>query len=139
MFSKYEIVDMFDNVFDEEQFSSMNIPDIMRTDISEINGQVLMEIELPGYERENISAELENGYLIIRAVKIQSIEAPYEKRNYLKRERNIGSCMRKYYLGNQVTRENIQAAMRDGILRILVDIGGADIEDFRKKIDIQNF
>lgn len=136
LFSKYEIIDIFSNIFDEEEFSSMNVPDIMRTDISEMNGQVLMEIELPGYERENISAQLDNGYLTIRAVKIQPIEAPYEKRNYLKRERNIGNCMRTYYLGNQVSRENIQAAMKAGVLRILIDIGGMDIEDFRKKIEI---
>ncbi|WP_167959072.1 Hsp20 family protein [Anaerosporobacter faecicola] len=135
MFSKYEIVDMFDHVFDDEEFSSMNIPDIMRTDISEINGQVLMEIELPGYDRESVSAELENGYLIIRAIKVQSIEAPYEKRNYIRRERNIGSCMRQYYVGNSISRQNIQAAMKNGVLRILIDIGGMDIEDFRRKID----
>ncbi|WP_455717176.1 Hsp20 family protein [Anaerosporobacter sp.] len=136
MFAKYELVDMFDKVFNDEEFSRMNVPDIMRTDISEINGQVLMEIELPGYDKENVSAQLENGYLTIRAVKIQAIEAPYEKRNYIMRERNIGSCMRTYYLGNQVSRENIQAAMKAGVLRILIDIGGMDIEDFRKKIEI---
>ncbi len=136
LFAKYELVDMFDKVFNDEEFSRMNVPDIMRTDISEINGQVLMEIELPGYDKENVSAQLENGYLTIRAVKIQAIEAPYEKRNYIMRERNIGSCMRTYYLGNQVSRENIQAAMKAGVLRILIDIGGMDIEDFRKKIEI---
>lgn len=136
MFSGYELINMFDNEFDDNKYASMNVPDIMRTDISEINGQVLMEIELPGYERDNVSAELENGYLTIRALKIQSIEAPYEKRNYIQRERNVGSCKRTYFLGKQVSKDNIQAAMKGGILRILINIDGTDIEDFRKQIDI---
>lgn len=137
LFSEFELINMFDNDTDDNQYSSMKIPDIMRTDISEINGQVLMEIELPGYARDSVTAELVDGYLTIKAMKIQQIESPYEKRNYLLRERNISSCKRSYYVGNKVKKEDIQAAMKDGVLRVLIDANGSSIEDMRRKIDIK--
>ena len=68
MFMENEVLNLFDN-FDEDLFAKMNIPDIMRTDIYELDGKILFEVELPGYEIPNISADLKDGYLTILASK----------------------------------------------------------------------
>ena len=140
MFKSHEI-DLFDEMFEDAMFSAMNgmnIPNIMRTDISEIDGQYLLEVELPGYRTEDIKAELKDGYLTIFAYQTQKLEKENEKRYYLKRERYVGGCKRSFFLGADVMQEDIHAAFKDGILRILVRKPMAEeIEDTRKLIDIQ--
>lgn len=135
MFFKNEVLDLFNNIYEEENFATMNIPDIMRTDIYEIDGNILLEVELPGYSNTDISADLKNGYLTIMAKKVNRLEAQEEKRNYLKRERHIGGCKRSYYIGEDVSQESVQAAFKHGVLKILINIPNNGIEDRCKQIE----
>lgn len=136
MFLEHELLDLFSQDFNEE-FRSMNIPDIMRTDIAQLENQILIEIELPGYEKDQVKAQLQAGYLVIQAVKIPPLEEDSQKRTYLRRERNIGNCQRKYYVGENVTQDQIHAAMKNGILRILIDNPSNQLEELIKKIEIK--
>lgn len=137
MFFGTDLLNLFDNVFEDTKFSTMNIPDVMRTDISELDGKLLLEIELPGYEKKDVTAQLSNGYLTIMATRSKAIEQELKKRHYIKRERYIGSCKRSYFVGGDTKQEDIQAAFKDGMLRILVNVPNGRLEDTRKLIEIK--
>lgn len=96
------------------------IPQIMRADIQEKDGEYLLEIELPGFSREDIQAELTDGRLTIIANKPESIEKESNKINYIRRERLIGGCKRSFYVGKEVKQSDITAAFKDGILSVLI-------------------
>jgi HSP20 family molecular chaperone IbpA len=96
------------------------IPQVMRTDIKEREGQYLFEIELPGYKKENIQAQLQNGYLTILAVRSEGLEKDEIKTNYLMKERLVGEVKRTFYVGENIQQEDISAALKDGILSVIV-------------------
>lgn len=135
MFLQNELLNLFDDMFEDKMFSSMNIPDIMRTDAYELDGNLIMEVELPGYEKEEIRAELKDGYLTIMAARPQQIEMEETHRNYLRRERYFGGCKRSYYVGDEISQRDIKAAFKDGILTVLIRIPERRIQDNRKWIE----
>ncbi len=89
----------------------------MKTDIQEKDGLYLLAMDLPGYNKEDIKAELKDGYLTISASKDESNETKDES-GYVMRERYTGSCSRSFYVGDHVTEENIKAAYDNGILNL---------------------
>ena len=109
-------LDVFDDVFDsffkpmfyEEKFNTM------KTDIRENENSYLMDIEIPGFEKKDLSISLENGYLTVSAQKKECDEG--KKENYLRRERSC-SVSRSYYVGD-VKEESIKAKYESGILCI---------------------
>ena len=92
----------------------------MKTDIKEQDGDYLMDIDLPGYAKEDISAELKDGYMTITATKNESNDTKDENGNYIHRERYTGSCSRTFYVGNGVTEEDIKASFKDGTLHLSI-------------------
>lgn len=96
------------------------VPQVMRTDIKEREGQYLIEIELPGYKKENIQAQLENGYLTIIATRNEGLENDGIKTNYLMKERLTGEVKRTFYVGDTVQQEDISAGLKDGILSVII-------------------
>ena len=137
MFFHNEVLNLFDDLFDDAMFSTMNVPDIMRTDAYEIEGNLMLEVELPGYEKKDIRAELKDGYLTIMAARPEKLEKEFNKRHYSRRERHIGGCKRSYYIGNEIQQEDIQAAFKDGVLKLLIQRKDKEIEDHRKMIEIK--
>lgn len=135
--SQNELLNLFDPMFEDSMFSTMNVPDIMRTDSYEYGGNLILEIELPGYEQKDVHAELKGGYLTIMANRPSNLEEEYKKREYSIRERHIGGCMRKYYVGYEIRQENVKAAFKDGILRVLIQLPSDRITDERKYIEIK--
>ena len=92
---------------------------LMRTDIREAGGNYVLEIELPGFKKEDVSVKLENGYLTITASKgLDKDEENKDKSGYIRRERWSGSCSRSFYVGENVRPEDIKAKMEDGILHL---------------------
>ena len=89
---------------------------IMRTDLKEKDGKYLLEIDVPGYDKEDIKIELHEGYLTISAEKNEEKEDKHAK--YLKRERFSGMCSRSYYVGDNVREEDIKANFKNGILTV---------------------
>ena len=93
---------------------------LMSTDVKEQDGTYELDIELPGYKKEDVHAELNNGYLTISASKNENKDEKDEKGNYIRRERYSGSCSRSFYVGEQVKQEEIRAKFEDGILKLIV-------------------
>ncbi len=91
----------------------------MKTDIREKDGMYVMEMDLPGYEKGDIKAELSNGYLTISAVRDSGEEEKKdEEKGYVFRERYTGSCSRSFYVGENMKEEDIKAAYENGILTL---------------------
>ena len=114
---------LFDNFFDNNFFSGRNPlsgkheKDIMKTDVREKDGNYEVFVDLPGFKKENVTLNLENGYLTITAEKGLEKDED-EKGSYVRKERWSGSCSRSFYLGDGVRAEDIKAKMEDGILTL---------------------
>lgn len=93
---------------------------IMKTDIREKENSFEMDIDLPGFKKEDVSAKLENGYLTITAAKGIDKDEKNEKGVYIRRERYSGKCSRTFYVGDAVKEEDIKARFEDGILKVSV-------------------
>ena len=108
-------VDIFDEVFNDPFFSEKENK-IMKTDVKEKDGSYILEIDIPGYDKEDIQIELQDGYVTVTATKNEEKEDKHAK--YLKRERFSGMCSRSYYVGDNVSEEDIKANFKNGILTI---------------------
>ncbi len=91
---------------------------MMRTDVSENEDGFKLEMELPGYSKDDIKAELNDGYLTISANTETSNEEKDENGNFLRRERYTGSCSRSFYVGEEIEQEDIKARYADGVLTL---------------------
>ncbi len=91
--------DFFGDMFEDSFFSQSMLPQMMKTDVLEKDGQFLLDIELPGYDKKDVQAELKDGYLTIEANKDQTIENKDDKSNYVRKERYTGSMKRTFYVG----------------------------------------
>ena len=119
---------VFDDLFDDFDNSFCNFtsfPDIktnslMRTDVKETENGYELAIELPGADKENVKAELKEGYLTITADTNKSTEDKDEKHKYIRRERYTGHVSRSFYIGDAVEKEDIKAKFDKGILTLLV-------------------
>lgn len=113
--------DLFDEMFKDPFFNRTDHQSpMMKTDIKEKDGNFLMEMDLPGFAKEDIDAQLQDGYLTITAKKEESNDKKDEDGNYIHRERYTGSCSRSFYVGQTVTEEDIKASFKDGILRLAI-------------------
>lgn len=111
---------MFDEVFDSA-FSNRNLGGMMNTDIKENDQGYELIIDLPSVTKENLSAELKDGYLCISATvghANNSEDAQNEK--FLRRERFVGSCRRSFYVGDKLTQEDIRAKFENGTLHLFI-------------------
>ena len=90
---------------------------LMKTDVRETENTYELDIDLPGFKKEEINVDLKEGYLTINAVKDLSKEETDKKGNYIRQERYAGSCSRSFYVGD-VESKDIGAKYADGILRI---------------------
>lgn len=86
----------------------------MKTDISEDENSYKLSIELPGFKKENIALDLNNGYLTVTATP----EEETDEKKYLRRERSFESCKRSFYVGDGVTEDDVTATMENGVLLI---------------------
>lgn len=93
---------------------------IMKTDVKETEGAYEVHVELPGYKKEELSLDLEQGYLTVKAVKNSEKEEKKEEGNYIRKERYSGSCSRSFYVGEQVKHEDIRAKFEDGVLSLVI-------------------
>lgn len=94
---------------------------LMKTDIRESDEGYTMELDLPGFKKEEIKVSLENGYLTIRAEKgLEQDENEKKFGRYIRRERYIGVCERAFYVGEDISEEDIKGEFRHGILKLFV-------------------
>ena len=108
--------DLFDDFFEDFPVVESKC---MKTDIKEHENNYELIVDLPGFNKDNINISIENGYLEISA-KTTSDKEENEKGKYLRRERFEGEYKRSFYIGDNVTEEEIKASFKNGILKINV-------------------
>jgi HSP20 family protein len=116
--------DLFDDMFNDPFFTRTYEPktttQIMRSDIQENENGYLLDIELPGYNKEDVQAELKDGYLTITANHEENKDEKDKNGKFIRKERYTGTCKRSFYVGEQVRQEDIKAAFQNGILRLAI-------------------
>ena len=131
---------LFDEMFKDPFFTrpfENSSTQIMKTDIHDKDGNYMIEMELPGYTKEDIRADLKDGYLTITASKNETKEEKDAKGNCIRKERYTGTCNRSFYVGEQVIQDDIRAAFKDGILSLQVPKDMPKVEDTPKLITIE--
>ena len=93
---------------------------VMKTDVKETADAFELDIDLPGYKKEDVQAQLKDGYMTITASAKKENETKESDGKYIRRERYTGSCSRSFYVGEAVTEEDIKARFEDGILKVTV-------------------
>ncbi|MBQ6036542.1 MAG: Hsp20/alpha crystallin family protein [Lachnospiraceae bacterium] len=93
---------------------------IMKTDVMENENGYEISIDLPGYKKEEVTAELKDGYMTISAESKKESEEKDQNGRFIRRERFVGSCSRTFYVGDAVTEEDIKAKFEDGVLKVSV-------------------
>lgn len=106
-----------DDIFDD--FISTKRQQNMKCDIYEKNGIYNIEMDIPGYSKEDISLETKDGYLSIKAEKTNEINEENKNKNYIRRERTYGKYERSFYLGD-LDEERIDAEFSNGVLKISI-------------------
>ncbi|MDD4000748.1 MAG: Hsp20/alpha crystallin family protein [Bacilli bacterium] len=107
----------FDDFFDRPLIQRR---DLMRTEVKKVDDNYQIDIELPGFNKEEIKLNLENGYLTISAKREQSTEEK-DKDDIVRTERYYGAFSRSYYVGN-TSEEEITAKYENGILTVLLPV-----------------
>ena len=120
---------LFDDFFDfpfyddraEKKLYGHHAANLMKTDIQEHDDGYTLEMDLPGFKKEEIQIELNNGYMTISAAKgLDEDEKDKKSGKYIRRERYTGSCQRSFYVGEDVTEEDIKAEFKHGILKLFI-------------------
>ena len=116
---------MFDEFFDNNGFFGSHSPlfgknskNLMKTDVRETEDSYELDVDLPGFKKEDVKAELKDGYLTISAQKSLEKKNEKEEGRYLRRERYSGSLSRSFYVGDALTEEDVKAKFENGILQI---------------------
>ena len=97
-----------------------NAKSIMKTDIRDTEDSYELDVDLPGYKKDEISAQLKDGYLTISASKNTENEEKDKKGNYIRRERYNGTMSRSFYVGDAIHQDDIHAKYEDGILKLSI-------------------
>ena len=120
---------VFDDFFDfpfyddraEKKLYGHHAANLMKTDVQEHDDGYTLEMDLPGFKKDEIKIELNNGYMTISAAKgLDEDEKDKKSGKYIRRERYTGSCQRSFYVGEDVTEEDIKAEFKHGILKLFV-------------------
>ena len=120
---------LFDNMFpfDEKFFTEKKDPlygknasRMMKTDVRETEKTYELDIDLPGFKKDEIQIELKDGYLTVSAEKGLDKDEEDKKGKYIRKERYAGSCQRSFYVGDNLTQEDIKGEFKHGILTLNV-------------------
>ena len=114
-----------------------NAKDLMKTDIREHDEGYELDIDLPGFKKDEITIDLDNGYLTISAAKGLDKDEQDKKGKYIRKERYAGAVQRSFYVGDAVTEEDVKAKFEDGILRLSIPKKDARTVETKKTIAIE--
>ena len=124
--------DFFDDFFDwpaydkqmknaQKKLYGRHADNMMKTDVRDHDDHYEIDVDLPGFKKEELSLELTEGYLTIKAAKgLDKDEKEKKTGKYIRRERYMGSMTRSFYVGDTVTQEDIKAEYRNGVLKLTV-------------------
>ena len=135
--------DWFGVPFENEFFGKKNplygkhAKNLMRTDVRETENSYELDVDLPGFKKEEIQVALEEGYLTISAAKGVEKKEDDKKGKYNRQERYSGSCSRSFYVGENVTEQDIAAKFEDGILKLSIPKKDVSAVEAKKYISIE--
>ena len=112
-----------ENLFDDFMdfpFGGKKINTMMKTDIRDTDSSYELDIDMPGFKKEDIKAQLKDGYLTISASTSANNDEQDKDGRYIRRERYAGSCSRSFYVGEGVKEEEIRAKFENGILKLSI-------------------
>ena len=123
--------DLFDDFFADpfgmmapvrgnEALYGKHAKNLMKTDVRELDNTYELDVDLPGFKKDEITVDLKNGYLTIGASKGLDKDRKDENGKYIRRERYAGVCSRSFYVGSNIRPEDIGAKYEDGILKLSV-------------------
>lgn len=137
---------LFDRFFDdslEKEFFGTHNPlygkhakNLMKTDVKDMKDHYEVAIDLPGFQKDEVNVELENGYLTISAAKGLDKEKKDDEGHYIRQERYSGSCSRSFYVGD-IQPEDIHAKYEDGILKLTLPKADQKAVENQNRIAIQ--
>ncbi len=110
--------DLFEDMFGDSFFNEGESK-LMKTDIKEKKDEYVIDIDLPGYDKEGIKLNIQDGYLTVHA-QVNKEENNEEKGKFVRKERYSGECSRSFYIGEDITEEDIKAKFKNGTLTIEV-------------------
>ncbi len=116
MIPKRNDFDLLEDMFFDPFFRT-NENKMMKTDIKEHENSYTIDVDLPGYDKENIKVAIDDGYLTVHATMDNSNEDT-EKGKFVRRERYFGECSRSFYVGDNIEVEDIKASFKNGTLTL---------------------
>ena len=140
---------LFDEFFNDPFEMNMLLPrgrdplygkhskNLMKTDVRETENSYELDIDLPGFKKEDVNVELKNGYLTIAASKSLDKDEKDQKGRYIRQERYAGACSRSFYVGESVMPEDIDASFENGILQVSVPKAAQKVLPKKTSIEIQ--
>ena len=128
--------DLFDDMFGMDPFFERRDSKLMKTDIKEKGDKYIIDIDLPGYDKENIDLEIEDGYLKVTAKVDKNVDESDEDEKYIDQERFYGECSRSFYIGKNIKEEDIKASFKKGILTLTIPKEEQKKLEEKKKIQI---
>ena len=136
IFNKRNAFEDFFNSFPLAVFDGRQAAQIMKADIHEKEDSYEIKLDVPGYKKEDITIEIGDNELIIKAKHEESNEEKDENGKVIKRERQFGSAQRSFYIGDDVAKEEIEAKCENGVLQITMPKTKKE-EPQKKLIEIQ--
>lgn len=138
---------LFDNFLDDFAFPTFqnaektlygkNGRNLMKTDVRETNDGYSVDIDLPGFKKEEIQMHLMKGYLVVNAAKNMDKDEKDDTGKYVRRERYSGSMSRSFYVGDGVTEDDIHPRYENGILSFCLPKKDKKAAEQPKRISIQ--
>ena len=120
----FDDVPFFDNRAEnqiEKKLYGRHAHNVMKTDIKETDDNYELIVDLPGFKKDEIKVSLEDGYLTIEAAKgLDEDEREKKTGKYIRKERYAGACQRSFYVGDNLTQEDIKGEFKHGILTLNV-------------------
>ena len=126
-----------DDFFTRPYRTAKTSTNLLKTDVKETDSTYELDIELPGFKKENISAKLDDGYLTIEAATDTNNDEKDDNGKYIRKERYSGRCSRSFYVGKNVKQEDIQAKFEDGILKLSIPKKDQQVVETKKHIAIE--
>ena len=109
----------FENV--EKKLYRHHAKNVMKTDIKETDEGYELEIDLPGFAKDEVKVSLDNGYMTVSAAKgLDKDEQEKKSGKYIRRERYAGACERSFYVGDEITEEDVKGEFKHGMLKLFI-------------------
>ena len=128
--------DFLGDIFDDSFFKTRDSR-VMKTDIKEHDNNYELLVELPGFTKDNINISMEDGYLTIEANSDTKSEKK-EDGKYVRRERYTGTFSRSFYVGDNITEDDIKASFKNGVLNIAIPKKEIETKSDKKYIEIED-